>query len=335
MRYRITPEVSAGLMARSDQTATARHLQAGVALPFGSRHLGSLLVWHDFLHGGYPAHDASASALNAALVLGARSGGALTLGGQVRSLNAAAMGADADREPRESVRLGGLLQVEAPLGRRVRIDFRGEIENQWTEAPISVKEGGAISGLTGHFFVFPLASTERVVIDVGMQARRIRLAPRDHTDIRPEASQLLAWFGVDLVLWHDPTRVLTGEILDDNLVRRTEVADSITLSLRHHELVGRSGADFSTRVALIDRASIDTGSLVVRNVLGGGRFAFDVRGGLGYDRIRRLALMQGGLSLLHASTVASRVSLSFDFAHETTFMAGTRRTGWLTYHADL
>jgi hypothetical protein len=213
---------------------------------------------------------------------------------------------------------------------------RGELENQWTEAPVAIRESGAVTGLTGHLFAFPVPRTERVILDVGTQARRLMLAPLTATASRPEASQLLAWAGADLVLWQEPARVLRGQILDESLVRPTEVAESVTFAYRHYELYGRNAPEFERRVALLSRSSIDIGSLVARGALAQGRFGFELRGGLGYENTRRNVLSQGGGSIFATAGATGRVSMSYDVAQELiSGLTGRRHTGWVSYHVDL
>jgi hypothetical protein len=218
----------------------------------------------------------------------------------------------------------------------MRLDLRGELDNQWTEAPITIRESGDATGLTGHLFVFPVPSSHRVIIDAGTQARRLTLAPGVAGAARPEASQLLSWAGADFLVWQDPVRILRGQILDESLVRQVDVSESITFSLRHYELFGRSAPEFDRRLVLLPRSSINSGSLVARNALWGGRFGFELRGGLGYESTRRNVLSQGGVTMFLAGSAASRVTASYDIAQETTTgLTGRRHTGWVAYHVDL
>ncbi len=339
MRDRTTPEVGAMLSTRSDPAATGQHLQAGVAVPFGPRHLASLLGWYDSTNRRFPAANASVSAISASLVLATRWGGRLTLAGQMRSLDR--MSALDGQSPQEQggARLawGETAAVETPLGKLVKVDLRGENDAQWNDASIAVHEGGSVTSLTGHVFVTPIPSTQRFLIDSGAQVRKLRLETLGGTPAaRPTASQTLMWVGADIVLWHDSSRILPGQILDDDLLRNTEIADSVTLSYRHYELYGESDPTFLARIALVDRSSADIGSLVARTTLDTQWLALAVRAGMGYDRARGRTLSQTGASLFAMVTARSRLMLSYDLARETSVgLAGTRHTGWLTYHADL
>jgi len=110
----------------------------------------------------------------------------------------------------------------------------------------------------------------------------------------------------------------------------------VVLSFRHYELYGRTDPDFESRIALLDRSRIDVATLVVRNALADGRFGFEARGGLGYESTRRNLLSQGGLALYVAGGAASRATISYDMAQETTTgLAGRRHTAWVAYHVDI
>jgi tetratricopeptide (TPR) repeat protein len=336
MRYRLTPEVAGGLGLRSDPTTTALHLQAGAALPFASRQLVSMSFSHDVARGGWPVASTAVSAVVAALVLSARWGGTLMLGGGVWGVSQVPVANGAALQSVPGLRLGGVGEVDTPIGSVARLDVRGELQNQWTEAPIAVRESGTATGLTGHLFVFPVPSSHAVIIDAGTQARRLTLAPGAAGGGGPSASQLLSWLGADFVVWQNPVNVLRGQALDESLVRQTEVAEGVIFSLRHYELFGRSDPEFNQRLVLLPRSSIDNGSLVFRNPLPGGRFAFELRGGLGYERTRRNLLSQAGLTLSLATGAASRLTASYDVAQETiTGLTGRRHTGWVAYHVDI
>ena len=336
MRYRLTPEVAGGLGVRTDPTTTAEHLQAGAALPFGSLHLVSMIVSHDEAQGGWPVAHTSVSAVGASLLLGAAWGGTLMLGGQARGVNQVPMSNGVPLQSVPGLQFGGVGEVDTPIGSPVRLNLRAELENQWTEAPIAIRESGAVTGITGHLFVFPVPSNHFVIIDAGTQARRLMLAPGAAGAPRPESSQLLTWAGADFVLWQNPLRTLRGQSLDDRLVRPTEVAEALTLSFRHYEVFGRMDPEFRSRIALVTRSTIDNVSMVVRNARFGGRAGFEARGGLGYESTRRNLLSQGGLSLYVTGSAASRVSISYDYAQETsTGLTGRRHSGWVAYHVDI
>jgi hypothetical protein len=321
---------------RSDPTTTDEHLQVGAALPFASRHLVSIIASHDRAQGGWPVADTAVSTLAASLALSARWGGRLMVGGSASEVSQVPVINGAALQGPPALRLGGVGEVDSPIVSALRLDLRGELDNPWTEAPVTIRESGSATGLTGHLFVFPIPSSHRFIIDAGSQARRLRLAPGAANSPRPEASQWLSWAGADVVLWQNPVHALRGQILDEGLVRPADVAESVTFSFRHYELFGRSDSEFERRVALLPRSSIDSMSLVTRNALGDGRFGLELRGGLGYERTRRDVLSQGGITLSLATSAASRLTASYDIAQETiTGLTGRRHTGWVAYHVDL
>jgi tetratricopeptide (TPR) repeat protein len=338
MRLRMTPELAGAFSARSDSQANALRLQAGLALPFGQRHVVSMISWHDESRGGFPRASGSVTGLGAAVQLVARNGTSLVLGGDVRYGSASvsgniAAGGTVPASDRQIWRAGAQAEVVAPLGAHVQIDAHGDYDEQWAESPITIQEGGTTDGVTAHAFVFP--RDRRLLLDVGTQLRRLTLAPRIG-DLQPRADQALFFAGGDVVLWSSPIRMLRGEFVDERMIRRSYLNDAGILSYRHYQLFTDADPTFQARVALAPRASIDNLSMVIRKVLARGRVGIDLRGGGGYDNERHRTLSQAGLSLLIAPTWSRRIALSYDMSHETaTGLSGTLHTGWVTYHADL
>ncbi len=334
MRLRMSPEVAGGLSGREDSQASALRAQAGAVLPFGPRHSVSLLAWRDDSRGGFPSASGSVTALGSTLQLAARNGASLVVGADIR-YSSADVTANGLVIPsgRQSWLAGTQLEAETPLGRYMQINVHGDYNEQWSEAPITIQEGGIVDGITTHFFAYPRG--RRVLLDAGGQFRRLTLGRGFESD-KPQATQELLFAGGDLMIWSNQLRLLRGEVVDDRMIRRTYLSDAAILSYRHYELFTDSEPAFTARIGLAPRASIDNLSLVFRKVLAGGRFGFDLRGGGGYDNIRQRTLSQGGLSLLITPTWSSRIMVSYDVAHETaTGLSGTLHTGWVTYHADL
>jgi len=338
MRLRMTPELAGAFSARSDSQANALRLQAGLALPFGERHAVSMVTWRDESRGGFPSASGSVTGLGAAVQLAARGGTSLIVGGDVRYGSASvsgniAAGGSVPASDRQIWRAGATTEADVPLGSHVQISVHGDYDEQWSEAPITIQEGGTVDDVTSHFFLFP--RNRRVLLDAGFQLRHLTLAPRIG-DFEPHADQALFFAGGDVVLWSSPARILRGEFVDERMLRRTYLNDAGILSYRHYQLFTDSEPSFQARVALAPRASIDNLSMVIRKVLARGRVGIDVRGGGGYDNERGRTLSQAGLSLLIAPTWSSRIALSYDMSHETaTGLSGTLHTGWVTYHADL
>jgi tetratricopeptide (TPR) repeat protein len=335
MRYRLTPEVTGAFGLRTDPLTTAQRAQAGAALPFGSRHLVSMLFSHDAAQGGLPSAETGVSAVTGSLLLGARFGGTLLLAGQARGLTQTPAVAGTAVQAGPALRFGGIGEVDTPLGPPVRVNVRGELENQWAEAPTAVRENGATTGVTAQLYVYPIPSNRRLILLGGTQARRLFLAPGVDGGARPEASQSLSWAGADVVMWQDATRALRGQALNDSLTRRSDMAESVVLSARHYELFGRSDPEFDRRLMLLPRAAVTIGTVAMRTVLGA-RLGLELRGGVGYESLRKKFLSQVGGTMAVATSRASRVSASYDFAQETmTGFVGRRHTGWVAYHVDL
>ena len=336
MRYRLTPEVAGGFVFRTDPTTTTERAFAGAAFPFGARHLASLLATHDNAHGGYPIASSATTALTAAVVFGARWGGWMMLGAQGRTVTEEPTLNGVALQSTGGMKWGGVGEFDTPIGAPVRVNLRAELENQWAEAPVAIRENGAVTGLTGNLYVFPLPSTQDFIVVTGTQVRRLMIEPAASTTSRPMSSQFLGWVGLDYVVWKNPGSMLRGQILDERLARPTDIAGALVFSLRHYELYGRTDADFESRIALLDRSRIDIMTVAVRNALGDGRFGFEARGGLGYESTRRNLLSQGGLALYVAGGAASRATISYDMAQETTTgLAGRRHTAWVAYHVDI
>jgi tetratricopeptide (TPR) repeat protein len=341
MRLRTIPEVTGGAELRTDPQAWAWRLQAGAALPFGERHRWAALAWHDesqdkkanqVVGQNVLAESGNVSGVGAGVVLGSRSGG--WLGASADARVQMTKGADSNGQvllgPEWFFKAGAEAELATPIFKYSEINLHADLNEQWNESPVTVEEGGVQTGVIGHLFLFP---TSRVVLfDGGAAVRRLSLAPEDGPV--PTADQLLAWAGLDFNLWIDGGHVVRGETLDDRLYRRTYLSDAGVLAYRHFELWTHAGPDF--RVALAPRESVNNGTLIIRKVLLGGRFGFDVHGGVGYDDARGHILAQGGGALVLAASWSTRLQASYDVSRDWTVgLTGVLQTAWLTLHADL
>jgi tetratricopeptide (TPR) repeat protein len=342
MRYRTSPELTAGGQVRSDPQAWSWRAQTGATLPFKSRHHFAAMAWHDrstdwranqvvgantLLLGG------TVTGLGLHALFGHRSGASLFVGADGRF--GTVTGQDArGRElfgPENRFGFGGQAEVDTPLLGFGRLNVHGALNEQWNDAPVTIHEGGTVTGVTGRLNFFP--KSRRILFDSGMQARRLGLAPQGGA-AGPAALQYLGWAGVDFNLWASPSKLIRNESMDERLVRRTYLVNSAVIAYRHYELWNDLGPGF--RIALAPRGSVDNGSLILRQTFFGGRAGIDLRGGAGYDNQRQKLLAQAGGSLVVAASWAHRVLLSYDMAHETyTGIPGTLHIGWVTYHADL
>jgi tetratricopeptide (TPR) repeat protein len=344
MLYRTTPEVAGGLQLRSDPQAWSWHLQAGAAVPFRTHHQLSIGAWRDsatdwtanlpnFAGDATLKGTGTVTGLAATALLGVRSGASLVLSGDTRYSSTLVRDSNGIvYRDTQNLDFGGWSELDLPFLNHFEVNLHGDLNEQWSEAPITIHEGGKTTGATAHLFLFP---TSRVVlIDSGVQVRRLTIDPQQPSEPRPAAEQALFWGGIDFNLWAAPTRIVRGEALDERMVRRTYLTDAGIFAYRHYELVTDMTNDF--RIALAPRSSIDNGTLIIRKALRGGWLGFDVHGGFGYDNARRRVLSQGGGALVLAASWKSRLLLSYDMTHETaTGVPGTLHIGWITYHADL
>ena len=342
MVYRTTPEVAGGGSFRSDLQAWSWRAQAGMVLPFGKRHSFGAFAWHDasndwhanqVVGGSVLAKTGTVTGIGTQLLLARRAGASLLIGADARYNSETGVDASGNQllNGKGGFGFGGQGEGAADISSYAHVNLHVDLNEQWNEAPVTVHEGGTMTGATGHLYLFPKSKV--VLIDSGAQARRLSLSAQGTPD-RPTASQLLVWGGIDFNLWSSPARVVHTEALDERLVRRVYLTDAGVLAYRHYELV--TDAEPTFRIALAPRASIDNGTLILRKAFAGGRFGFDIHGGGGYDHIQNHVLGQGGASIVFAASWSTRLQASYDLAHETaTGLPGTLQIGWLTFHADI
>ncbi len=345
MHYRSTPEVAGGGQLRSDPQAWSWRAQAGGAVPFGAHHQAGLLAWHDASQDWHANQVVGSNVLRETgtvtgiggyVMFGHRYGGSLLLGADGRY--SSTIGEDSSGHevygPTSTWGFGGQAELDSPFGDNVQVNIHGDLNEEWNDAPVTIHEGGTMTGVTGHLFLFP---KDRIVLfDGGIQERRLMLRPLMPGDPAPVSDQTLAWAGLDFNLWTDGKRVVRGESLDERLVRRTALNDAGVLAYRHYELWADLPPDFYSRISLYSRASIDNGSFIFRKAVAGGRAGFELHAGLGYDNVQSQTLTQGGGALVIASSWSTRLLVTYDIVHQTTIgLPGTLQIGWVTFHADL
>jgi len=314
---RMSVELAAGAIGRADPSATGYAAFAGFAVPVGRASQWSVGALHEYVLSN--GTDSYASELRGTFIYRARD--ASLYAGTKLGL------ADGVFAP------GGLAGASTGLlAGHVTLTIDGEAHTVWRETPRAVFEGGRVDGATSHIFVSLL--NQKVVVDSGVQMRRLTLSPE--MTGTPDAQQLLAWTGADVIAWTNYAHEARGEILDDDLLRPTYAADSAVISYRHYELSGHSEPMFQSRLSLSDRASMDELSATFRKVLLKGVVAVDARAGFGRDWVRELYMGRGGVAIWVSPTSRSRLSLSFELARESVHaFTGERRTGWMNYHVDL
>ncbi|HEY6477901.1 MAG TPA: hypothetical protein VI456_15095 [Polyangia bacterium] len=343
MHFRVTPELSGGGWYRSDPQAWDWRVQAGGALPFGTHHQAGFLVWHDastdwnanqVVGANVLRESGSVTGLGAYAMLGRRSGTSVLLGSDVRySTTTGENSAGAQLYgPTQQLAFGGQGEADTPVTGFMQLNLHLDLNEQWNDAPVTIHEGGTMTGATGHLYLFPKSRV--VLLDSGAQVRRLSLRPLESGDPTPVAPQLLFWAGVDFNLWSDSTRIIRGESLDERMVRRRALNDAGVLAYRHYENFADVPADF--RIALQSRNSIDNGTFILRKAFLTGRAGVEAHGGLGYDNVQDQVLAQAGGALLVASSWSTRLTISYDYIHQTTTgLPGTLQIGWIAFHADL
>lgn len=325
---KMSVEVAAGVIGRTDPNASSLTAFAGLALPFGRAYQLGVVALNELA----TANDDNvyASEVRAAAVF--RQGDASAIAGvkigviQVRPEPTSTM------QELDLFAPGAFVSASSgELAGHLTLTIDGELGTIWRESPRAVFEGGRTNGVTSHVFVTGM--NRRLIVDTGLQARQLELSADMGS---PHANQLLVWGGADVIAWSDFSREARGQILDDDLLRPTYAADSVVFGYRHYELFGDTDPAFAQRLSLADRASIDELSVTVRKVFARGALAVEGRGGYGRDWARELNLGRGGVAVWISPTPRSRLSLSFDVARESVrALAGERRTGWMNYHVDL
>lgn len=328
MAGRTSIELAAAAEARSDPQATSLGEQVGVAVPFGRAHHLALGAWRERLTARDTSRDGWAGELMAAAALHDRHADVIA-GGKLGVRELGAGGGSPDR----GVSWSGFAALRGRPMRMLELSLDTEANALWRETPRSLLEGGRTTGATVH--VYGIALGSRLILDTGAQLRRLTL-PALGAGPGTIASQRLGWAGLDVVLWTDFEHALDGEILDDDMLRPVHLAGGVVAGFRHFELGSDVPPAFMQRIAMVERASIDQGSLTAREALAHGRLGVELRGVLGWDHSREVAISRVGGSLLATPTRSSRISLSLDLGVESpTGFRGQVRTGWVSYHADL
>jgi tetratricopeptide (TPR) repeat protein len=328
MALRTSVEVAASVFARRDPNASSLGEQVGIAAPFGSAHHLVFGAWREHMTSAAMRRASSAGELWTGLALHHRIADAV-VGGKLGYLDLDAR----DHATSGGVSGSGFVSARARPAQHLELAFDGEVAALWRDTPLALLEGGRSTGVTAN--VYAGAFADRLIVNAGAQRRRLVLSGRSQGR-DPATAQLLGWAGCDVVVWANFEHALEGAILDDNLLRPAQPADSVVVSYRRRELRSEAEPAFMERISMIARASIDEGSLVARKVMVQNRIGLELRGALGWDHRRDKALSRIGASLLVAPTRSSRISLVVDVGAESVNgFQGQVRTGWVSYHADL
>jgi tetratricopeptide (TPR) repeat protein len=327
LQHRLSPETSVAAAFRADPSGSSTEVRVGLAAPLTAEHSLSLTASYDVASSEATNVDANAGTLTAGLVLGRERDvtAAFMASGNYHSMSM-------DDDSVDTMHLGSAAELRIGTGRRVQVQARADFNMPWREAANTIREGGRYDGVTAHVYALPFG--HRLVADVGIQARRMELADSMVAPgVDSRGRQTLIFGGVDYVVQADPTRVARGEILDDEMLWPTYVADALVLHYRHYE--GFTDDEFGDRLVLSPRNTIDEVGATARRTVAG-VLAGELRGGTGYDFSRDMTMWRAGGSLHLSPSASTRFTFSYDLANESTdAFVGRRHAGWLTFHADL
>jgi tetratricopeptide (TPR) repeat protein len=329
MRGRTALEVGTPLAVMSDPEAAASCVQAGAAVPFGSRHHLALLGTHAVAEGKRSAHATTASdVLALSVVLQDVAGTSWTVGPRLHVVS-----------PRGSAHpdlgVGGVIAGRAPFGSSLEAEWRAEVETPWDEAPLAVLRGGRTTAAEGHLYTHGFA--RRLLLQAGARARQLSILAADpRSTARPEAWQSLWVAGADFVLWRKPGDAVRGEMLDEALIAPVRLSPAVTLAYRHYEVATRTTPEFAAQIGLLPRGSVDEASVATTVTSARGHVGLELHAGLGRDAARQARMWRAGGALILAPKSATRFALGYEGSTEVvTGLVGQRRAGWLSFHVDL
>lgn len=327
LENQLSLETAVGGAYRTDPSGSSTEVRVGVAVPISGENAVSLTASYDLASASTVATDANSATVTTGLLLGhgREVTSALMVSGNYHRMTMAGEAVD-------FAHVGAAAEVRIGTGSRFQLHARADLNMPWREAANTIREGGRYDGLTAHAYALPLGP--RLVIDAGVQARRMELEDLMPTmQMDANGRQYLFFGGLDYVLQVDPTHVARGQILDEEMLWPTYLADSVVLHYRHYE--GFTRDDFGERLVLSERNTIDEVGGTVRRTFGRVLGA-ELRAGTGYDFARELTMWRAGGALLASPSANTRFTFSYDIANESTdAFVGRRHTGWITFHADL
>ena len=317
---RVSPELGAGGALREDAGGLVYGWNAGANLGIGGRRrLVVTALQEQSAEGGTLGDD---TVLTGSIwgVQGTASGGRVGLG--VTALQQEKYGSG----------VGASALLATSPDRPFQVQLRGDYNQAWRESATTVREGGTYDGVTAAAYASALDS--RLLFSVGLQGRRLSIAPRAGED-RAHSMQMLGVAGADYVLTRDVGSQARGEILGEDMLAPRSLSSSIVLSYRHYEFSGED--PFGPRLTLVERSSLDEVAVSASQVLDPrGMVAVELRGGLGRDWVRDGQRYRVGGALMLSVTRSSRLTLDYDLATETnTGLVGRRQAGTAVFHVDL
>ncbi len=324
LKSRLALELAGVVGVHEDPSGSARAFNVGATMPLGPRERLVISASHEIAAGNRlstgTTSEVSTSSVNATAVVTSRDGLASALGVSFHE-----RGLDAARGP------GALLALRTAPGRRLQLMAGTELGMPWRESASTIREGGMVHA--AHVELHGAAIKDQLIFSLGGLARQFTLVDSEDTPV-----QLFASAGVDWVVSPRARRTLRGEIFDDSMLWPTSFASALVLSYRHYEL--SSDDPFGARMILVERSRSEEVSALLRHVPGSGdqpgAVGLELRGGIGFDSARDIALWRAGAGLLLSTSPRSRFSASYDFAEESgNGLTGQRHSGWVTLHVDL
>jgi len=330
MRGRTALEIETPLAVMSDPDASVSSVQAGAAVPFGSRRHLALLGTRSLAHGRTGPDATEAGVLALTFVQRSATGATWAVG---PSLHVAS--------PRNGARtdlgIGGALEGQARLGSSLEAGGRAEVESPWDEAAVTVLRGGRTTGMEGHLYS-PWLS-RRLLLQAGARRRELSIlaaATEPNSSRRPRAWQSLWVAGADFVVWRKPGAAVPGEMLDEALVAPATRTPAVTLAYRHYDVSTWTTPEFAAVIGLVPRASVDEASAATTVASPGGHLGLELRAGLARDSARGARSWRGGGSLIWAPTPTTRFTLGYEGATEVASgLVGQSHAGRLSFHVDL
>jgi tetratricopeptide (TPR) repeat protein len=213
------------------------------------------------------------------------------------------------------------------------LDVRAAYHAMWTDAAVSIIEGGDQTGAEMHMG-YPLLD-RRLILDAAALTRRLQISA-NLDGKTPGATHTAMTGGFDVILWRNFASRLRGEVLDENLDRPVYLQDAFLVGYRHLEAFVTTSNAFERRIDIAPRATQDMVTATFRKVLLEGQAGIEVRGLAGYDSARVSTILGIGLSAYVASWRGGRLVLRGELASESQAVVSGRRTWMLaSYHHDL
>src|SRR5204863_115254 len=253
MNGRTALEVGAPLSVMSDPDAEASCVQAGAAVPFGSRRHLALLGTHYAADGRTNPAKAASDVLALTFVQRNAAGASLALGPRLHVVTPRGAA-------RKDLGVGGAVAGRAPLGRTFEAEARGELETPWDEAAITVLRGGRTTAAEGHLYSHLFS--RRLLLQAGGRGRELSVLDADpRSTRRPKAWQSLWIAGADFVLWRQPGAAVRGEMLDEALIAPTTLSSAMTVAYRHYDMSTRTTPEFASVIGLVPAWRYGSGGL--------------------------------------------------------------------------